>query len=89
MPHPLIPVTTSLGGVAIGTALSEDVSLKSPKTIAAFYLQVAKSCYKATGSKRVACVVAAGACGMVFMPGPHQGPFIAACAATLRGANKL
>ena len=54
-----------------------------------FYYNVAKSCYKATGSKRVACAVAAGACGFALVPGPHQAPFIAACAASLKGVDKL
>jgi len=85
MPHPL----TALGGVAIGTALSEGLSLKSPKAIAVFYVEVAKSCYKATGSKRFACTVAAGACSLALVPGRNQGPFIVACAATLRAANTL
>jgi len=84
MPHPILPVVSSLGGAAVGTAVSE--GLKSPKAI---YFEVAKSCYKATGSKRVACAVAAGACGMALVPGPQQAPFIVACAASLRGANKL
>lgn len=87
MPHPLILVASSLGGVALGTALSE--GLTSPKAIAVFYVEVAKSCYGATGSKRVACAVSAGACGFALVPGPHQAPFLVACAAALRGANKL
>jgi len=87
MPHPILPVVSSLGGAAVGTALSE--GLTSPKAIAIFYVDVAKSCYKATGSKRVACVVPTGACGLALAPGPHQATFIVACAASLRGANKL
>lgn len=87
MPHPLAPIATSLVGVATGTALSE--GLKSPTAIALFYVNVAKSCYQATGSKRIACVVAAGACGLAIVPGPHQAPFVAACAASLKGVNKL
>ena len=85
MPNPIVPVVSSLGGV--GTAVSE--GLKSLKAIAIFYVDVAKSCYKATGSKRVACVVAAGACSLALVQGPHQDLFIVACAAILRGANKL
>jgi hypothetical protein len=27
--------------------------------------------------------------GLLLIPGPHQGPFIVACAAASRGANKL
>ena len=70
MPQPIVPVVSSLGGAAVGTALSE--GLKSPKAATIFYVDVAKSCYKATGSKRVACVVAAGACGLALAPGPQQ-----------------
>ena len=87
MPHPLLPVASSLSGVGISTALSE--GLKTPKAITIFYVDVAKSCYEATGSKRVACVFAAGACVLALTPGAHQAPFIAACAASLRGANRL
>lgn len=87
MPHPILPAVTALGGSTVGTALSE--GLKSPKAIAIFYVEVAKSCYKATGSKRIACAVAAGACGLAIVLGPHQAPFIVACAASLRGADKL
>jgi predicted alpha/beta-fold hydrolase len=47
MPHPIVPVGISLGGTALGTSLAE--GLKSPKAIAIFYVEVAKSCYKATG----------------------------------------
>ena len=63
--------------------------MRSPNAIAMFYVDVAKSCYAATGSKRIACIVAAGGYGMAIVPGPHQTPFIVACAASLRGANKL
>jgi hypothetical protein len=87
VPHPLIPVATSLTAATLGTALAE--GLKSPKAVALFYVSVAKSCYSATGSKRVACAVAAGACGFAVIPGPHQAPFIAACVGSLRGVSKL
>ena len=32
---------------------------------------------------------AAVACGVALVPGPHQAPFIVACAAASRGANRL
>jgi hypothetical protein len=85
--HPAVSAITALGGASVGTALSE--GLKSPKAIALFYVEIAKSCYTATGSKRIACAVAAGACGFALVPGPHQAPFIAACAESLKGASKL
>jgi hypothetical protein len=84
---PIASSITSVAGVMAGTAVSE--AIYSPKAMAIFYYTVAKSCFEATGSKRVACVVAAGSCGLVLLPGPHQGPFIAACAAGLKGVNKL
>jgi len=87
MPHPIKPVVTSVVGITVTTVISEQ--LKSPKAIAAFYVGVAKSCYTATGSKRIACIAATGVCGLAIIPGPHQAPFMAACAASLRGANKL
>ena len=80
MPNPMVPIASSLGGVAAGTALSE--GLKSPKAIALFYAEIAKSCYTATGSKRIACLVAAGACSFALVPA-HQAPFIVTCAAGL------
>lgn len=70
MPHPLIPVTQSLGGVAVATALSEGT--KSPKAIALFYVDVVKSCYKATGKKRLSCAIAFGTCSLALVPGPHR-----------------
>ena len=54
MPYPLVPVVISLVGVVTGTVLSK--GLKSPKAIVLFYVNVAKSCYKTTGSKRIACL---------------------------------
>lgn len=87
MPNPIIPVVTSVVGITATTAISEQ--LKSPKAVVAFYVGVTKSCYTATGSKRIACIAATGVCGLAIIPGPHQGPFIAACAASLRGINKL
>lgn len=87
MPNPIIPVVTSVVGITATTAISEQ--LKSPKAVVAFYVGVTKSCYTATGSKRIACIAATGVCGLAIIPGPHQGPFMAACAASLRGANKL
>lgn len=64
-------------------------ALMNPKAIGLFYVDIAKACYVSTGSKRIACAVAALACGTALVPGPHQGPFIVACAAAARGANKL
>ena len=87
MPHPLVPVATSIAGAALGTALTE--GLKSPKAVALFYFSTAKSCYTATGSKRIACIVATGACGFAVLPGPHQAGFIAACVGSLKGVSKL
>jgi len=66
---PIASAVTSVAGVAAGTAVSEGIY--SPKAMVMFYYTVAKSCYKATGSKRVACAVAAGSCGLVLLPGPH------------------
>ena len=62
---------------------------KTPKDIVMFYVGVANSCYKATGSKRVACVVAAGTCGFTLVPGPHQPMYITACCVCLNGINKM
>jgi len=61
----------------------------APKAIALFYVKIAKDCYVSTGSKRIACGAAAVICGGALVPGPHQAPFIAACAAVSRGANRL
>lgn len=88
MPNPLLPVASAVVGVGTGTMISES-ALMIPKAIGLFYVEIAKSCYVSTGSKRIACGVAALACGTALIPGPHQGPFIVACAAAARGANKL
>lgn len=88
MPNPLVPVAGAVVGVGTGTMLSES-ALMTPKAIGLFYVEIAKACYVSTGSKRIACGVAALACGTALVPGPHQAPFIVACAATARGANKL
>jgi hypothetical protein len=88
MPNPLLPIAGAAVGVGTGTMISEN-ALMSPKAICLFYVEIAKACYTSTGSKRIACTVAALACGTVLIPGPHQGPFIVACAAASRGANKL
>ena len=88
MPNPVLPIASAIVGVGAVTILSEGV-LMAPKTMALFYVQIAKDCYVATGSKRIACGAAAVACGVALVPGPHQAPFIVACAAASRGANRL
>jgi len=88
MPNPILPVAGAIVGVGAGTMISES-ALMTPKAIALFYVQIAKDCYVSTGSKRIACGAAALACGVALVPGPHQGPFIFACATASRGANKL
>jgi len=88
MSNPLLPVAGAIVGVGTGTMISES-ALMTPKAIGLFYVQIAKDCYVSTGSKRIACGVATLACGVALLPGPHQGPFIVACAAASRGANKL
>jgi hypothetical protein len=88
MPNPLLPVAGAVVGVGTGTMISES-ALMTPKAIGLFYVEIAKACYVSTGSKRIACGVAALACGTAIIPGPHQGPFIVACAAAARGASKL
>ena len=89
MPRLLIkPLVSAATGVASATMISER-KLMGPKAIVLFYTEIAKSCYVATGSKRIACTVAALACGTALVPGPHQGPFIVACAAAARGADKI
>ena len=88
MPNPLLPVANAVVGVGTGTMLSER-ALMTPKAIGLFYVEIAKACYVSTGSKRIVCGIAALACGTALIPGPHQGPFIVACAAAARGVNKL
>ena len=88
MPNPLLPVAGAVVGVSTGTMISES-TLMTPKAIGLFYVEIAKACYVSTGSKRIACGVAALTCGTALIPGPHQGPFIVACAAAARGTNKL
>lgn len=88
MPNPISPVVGAIVGVSTGTMISERV-LMTPKAIALFYVQIAKDCYVSTGSKRLACGVAALACGVALVPGPHQWSFVVACATASRGANKL
>jgi hypothetical protein len=89
MPNPLLPIAGAVVGVGTGTMISES-ALLTPKAIGLFYVGIAKTCYTSTGSKRIACAIAALACcGTALIPGPHQGPFIVACAAASRGANKL
>ena len=88
MPNPLYSVTGAVIGVSTGTMLDNN-ALMTPKAVGLFYLKIAKACYVSTGSKRVACGVAALVCTTAVIPGPHQGPFIVACAAASRGANKL
>lgn len=88
MPNPLLPVAGAVVGVGTGTMLSES-ALMTPKAIGLFYVEIAKACYVSTGSKRIACGVAALACGATLVPGPHQGHFLVACAAAAKGADKL
>ena len=94
MPNPIInkinipEVGVAIIGTTVSTAVTEKLEY-SPKAVAIFYGEVAKSCYIATGSKRVACVVAAGACTFALIPGAQQAPFMVACAAILRGVNRL
>jgi hypothetical protein len=88
MLNSLLPIAGAVVGVGTGTMISES-ALLTPKAIGLFYVGIAKACYVSTGSKQVACVIAALACGTALLPGPHQGPFIVACAAAARGADKL
>ena len=87
MPNPIVKPIMAATGASIGTALAE--GLTSPKAVGLFYINVAKSCYGATESKRVACAVALGACGIAVVPGPHQAPFIVGCLSILRGVDKV
>ena len=89
MPTPLIAgeITGAIVSASVVTVFHE--GLMSPKAIALFYVKIAKECYVSTGSKRIACGVAALACGVAIVPGAHQGPFIMGCTALARGANKL
>lgn len=70
-----------------GTMISES-ALLTPKAIALFYSEIAKACFVSTGSKLIACGVAAFTSGTALIPGPYQGLFIVACAVATRGANK-
>ena len=88
MANPLVPIVRDIGGVCTKTMISEG-ALITRKAIGLFYVDVAKAWYVFMGSKRIACGVAVLACGTALVPGPHQGPFIVACAAAARGANKL
>lgn len=88
MPNPLLLVAGAVVGVGTGTMISES-ALMTPKAIGLFYVEIAKACYVSTGSKRIACGVAALACGPALIAGPHQGPFVVACATAARGGNKL
>ena len=88
MPNPLVPIAKALVGLGTGTMISER-ALMTPKAIGLFYVGIAKACYTSTGSKRIACGIAALVCTTALIPGPHQASFIVACAAALRGANKL
>ena len=87
MPNSIVRAGAAISGAALGTAMSENI--RSPKAIALFYVEVVKSCYSATGSKRIACASAAVACGLALTPGAHQIPFITACTASLTGASRL
>lgn len=83
-----MPIAGAIAGVGSGAMIAEG-TLMSPKGVALFYIQVAKGCYSATGSKRVACAAAFLSCGVALVPGAHQGPFIVACTATCRGVDKF
>jgi hypothetical protein len=96
----IIPIATKATGTigskvilpATNLALSTMVAEKkfmSLSEIAYFYVGVAKTCHASTGSKRVACAVAAVSCIGAVIPGPHQSAFLVACGAASRGANEL
>ena len=65
MPNPVLPIAGAIVSVGTGTMISES-TLMTPKTIALFYVQIAKDCYVSTGSKRTACGVAALAYGVAL-----------------------
>ena len=96
MPVALIPalppvVTNSagmVGGISLATMIYEGAPM-TPKELGGLYVSIAKSCYTATGSKRLSCGVAAIVCGGALIPGAHSIPFFGACAAILRGTNNL
>jgi len=88
MPNPLLDLAGAAVGVGAGTMISER-TLMTPKAFGLFYVEIAKACYASTGSKRIACGVAALTCGAALIPGPHQGAFILGCGTVARGANKL
>jgi hypothetical protein len=46
-------------------------ALMTPKAIGLFYVGIVKAYYASTGSKRIACGVAALACGTALILGPH------------------
>jgi len=71
MPNPLLPIANAVVGVGTGTMISER-ALMTPKAIGLFYVGIAKTCYTSTGSKRIACAVAALACGTALIPGPRS-----------------
>jgi hypothetical protein len=72
-----------------GSTVVAEKKLFTPKELVLFYGSIMKSCYTATGSKRLACATAGVSCIIAVIPGPHQNGFIIACAAAARGANKL
>ena len=88
----LPPVVTSSAGVVIGISgatMAYEGAIMTPKEMGVMYVSIAKSCYTATGSKRLSCGVAAIVCGGALIPGPHSAPFFAACLGILRGTNNL
>lgn len=89
--HPLTGPISAIGGSIVSTTWTENLNsgVPNPKVVALFYLEVAKSCWVSTGSKRVACVLATGICAYAFLPGTSQPAFILACTSALRGANQL